>query len=104
MTGIEAGTVRVATFRAAPGRLAELVEAARANARVARVAVGCLSADVCRVPDQPDSVVVVSRWRTPADLDAFLEWHETLAHSSVADSSAAKPQAVRYPSVPVGPE
>lgn len=95
----EAGVVRITTFRAQPGNERELADAAAGNAASARQAPGCLSADVCRDPDEPGRILVISRWADTEQLRAFLRWHQSLAHASVAPHTTHAPQAVHYPVV-----
>ena len=90
------GVVRIATFEALPGRVDGLLGAAQKNASDARAADGCLSAEVCVSQSEPDTVVVVSRWRSDGDLQAFLDWHESQAHGAVSPYAARPPRAVHY--------
>ncbi|MEO7126966.1 MAG: antibiotic biosynthesis monooxygenase family protein [Nakamurella sp.] len=91
-----AGVVRVATLTARADEMPALIRAAQANAAEARSQPGCLTADVCTVPDDPDRLIVLSRWETPDDLSAFLGWHEGVAHELISQASSVKPQAVHY--------
>ena len=90
------GVVRVTTFHARAGHASMLRVAADENARAARLAAGCRSAEVCTVPDDPELVVVVSRWESVATLDAFLGWHEHVAHGAVSPHAVEKPTSVHY--------
>lgn len=92
-----AQVVRVTEFLARPGRVASLIEAASANAASARRQPGCVSAETCTHPDEPERVIVISRWETPDALRSFLSWHQGIAHDSVATSVAAPPKSVHYP-------
>jgi len=92
-----AGVVRISTFRARPGQVSSLIDAAGDNAGAARRAPGCLSAEVCTDPDQPDTVLVVSRWESESAVRAFLEWHERLARGTVSPYAVGKPRSVHYP-------
>ena len=56
-----AGVVRVSTFQARPAHLTGLVAVANDDARDAREAAGCLSADVCADPSGQGIVLVISR-------------------------------------------
>lgn len=94
-----AGLVRLTTFSARPGRAGALLEAAMDNAEAARRATGCRSAEVCTAPEDPDTVLVVSRWESDAALRAFLGWHERLAHGAVSPHAAGPPHSVHYPVV-----
>lgn len=94
--------MRIASMRALEGRLDELLEAARGNANDAMAAGGCRSAEVCLDADVPGGILVVSRWESRAALEAFLAWHETIAHASLADFSDAKPRAVHHVVVAAG--
>ena len=101
MTGAQpvenpAGVVRIATFEARPGQVDGLLDAAQKNASDARAADGCLSAEVCVAPEDSDTVLVVSRWRSGADLQAFLDWHESHAHGAVSPYAARPPRAVHH--------
>lgn len=93
----EAGVVRITTFRASPGGGRELADAAAGNAASARDAPGCLSAEVCREPDDPGTILVISRWQSAAGLQAFLAWHQSQAHASVAPFTTTAPHSVHYP-------
>lgn len=93
------GVIRIATFVAKEGRMADLVEAAHGNATTALTQEGCLSAEVATVPDDAARAIVISRWTSPEALAAYLEWHQGIAHSSMADSTVATPTAVHYPLV-----
>ena len=92
-----AGVVRISTFRARPGQVPGLIDAAGNNARAARQAPGCLSADVCTDPDEPDTVLVISRWESESAVRGFLDWHERLAHGTVSPYAVGKPRSVHYP-------
>lgn len=92
-----AGVLRIATLTARNGAMPALIDAARTNAAEAAAQPGCLSADVCRVPDDPMQLVVASRWRSQSDLSAFLNWHEGIAHELIAHASSVEPRAVHYP-------
>lgn len=92
----DAGVVRIATFRARPGQVDGLVGAARRNARDALAADGCRSAEVCIAEQDPDALLVVSRWASPSALRAFLDWHESQAHGAVSPYAAEPPHAVHY--------
>jgi quinol monooxygenase YgiN len=92
-----AGVVRISTFQARPGQVSGLIDAAGDNARAARQAPGCLSAEVCTDPDEPDVVLVVSRWESEAAVRAFLDWHERLAHGTVSPYAVGKPRSAHYP-------
>lgn len=96
-TARRAGVVRVSTFHARPGGLDGLLGATRQNAQAARRAAGCLSADVCSDPDAADVVHVISRWASVADLEAFLGWHQRVAHAAVSAHVAGPPASVHYP-------
>src|SRR5699024_4004988 len=87
-----AAVVRLTTVRARPGAYWELQAAAQANAADAVVATGCLSAEACQGSAE-DEVVVVSRWRTARDLEAFLAWHESAAHQGLAPHAAEPPHS-----------
>jgi len=92
-----AGLIRVTTFHARAGQQGHLVAAAEGNATAARQATGCLSAEVCLHPDEPDVVLVVSRWESAAALREFLDWHEGVAHGAVSPHASGRPQSVHYP-------
>jgi quinol monooxygenase YgiN len=92
-----AGVVRISTFRARPGQVSGLIDAAGGNADAARQAPGCLSAEVCTDPDEPDTVLVISRWESESAVRAFLDWHERLAHGTVSPYAVGKPRSVHYP-------
>ena len=89
-------TLRVTHLRARPGQLTALLAAARGNAGAAASATGCRSAEVCTDPDDPDTVLVVSRWASRSALEHFLGWHEKVAHGSLAASMAEPPRSVHY--------
>lgn len=92
-----AAVVRVTTFRARAGQVGALLDAARDNAGAARRAPGCWSAEVCTAPDDPDTVLVISRWESGGAVRAFLDWHEQLAHGAVSPHAVAAPHSVHYP-------
>lgn len=92
----DAGVVRIATFRARPGQVDGLVEAARGNARDAQAVDGCRSAEVCIAEQEPDTVLVISRWASSSALQAFLDWHESQAHGAVGPYAAEPPRAAHY--------
>ena len=92
-----AGVVRISTFRARPGQVPGLIDAAGDNARAARQAPGCLSAEVCTDPDEPGTVLVISRWESESAVRGFLDWHEQLAHGTVSPYADGKPRSVHYP-------
>ena len=91
------GVIRIATLTAHDGRMPALIRAAKTNADEARAQPGCLTAEVCAVPDDAAHLIVVSRWRSMGDLAAFLNWHEGIAHALIRQASAAPPHAVHYP-------
>lgn len=95
--GAPPGLVRVTTFHARPGQLPALLDAAEGNARAARAAAGCRSAEVCTSPDEPDTILVVSRWESADAVHAFLDWHERQAHGAVSPYSTRPPHSVHYP-------
>lgn len=96
------GIVRIATFTAKPGRMDDMIAAAKVNGATAMEQPGCLSAEVATVPGDDSQAVVVSRWATEADLQKYLDWHQNQAHESMADTSegsdatAGKPVAVHH--------
>lgn len=98
----DAPVIRIARMRALPGKRAELLEAARGNVQDAASQPGCRSAEVCADSATNDGILVISRWESLAALQAFLAWHETIAHASLADFSDGKPQATQYPVLAVG--
>lgn len=57
---------------------------------------GCCSAQVCVSPEDPDTVLVVSRWESAVALRAFLDRHESHAHGVVSPYAAGPPRAVHY--------
>lgn len=81
---------------ALPGGLDDLLLAAKGNVDDAMAADGCLSAEVCSDPDNTDGILVISRWESMAALKGFLDWHETIAHASLADFSDGKPKAAHH--------
>jgi len=91
-----AGLVRIATFRARPGKADQLLDAARGNASDARAADGCRSAQVCIADEDPDTLLVVSRWESADALRAFLDRHESQAHGAVGPYAAEPPHATHY--------
>lgn len=93
------GVVRIATFQAQPGRMADLIAAAHGNAATALEQDGCLSAEAVTDPNDGARLLVVSRWQTAAQLQAYLQWHQGIAHSSMAEASVGKPVAAHYPVV-----
>lgn len=93
------GVIRIATFATKPGRMTDLIAAAHENAATALGQQGCLSAEVATIPDDSERAIVVSRWASAAHLKAYLDWHQALAHSSMAAVSEGKPIAVHYPVV-----
>ncbi len=92
----EAEVVRITTFRAQPGHVGGLRDAAQGNAASARKASGCLSADVCADPDDAETVMVVSRWQTTDALNRFLGWHESMAHGAVSPHLAGPPVSAHH--------
>lgn len=92
-----AGVVRVTTFLAEAGQVSALLQAAEENARAARRAAGCLSAEVCTEPDGPETVLVISRWESASAVGAFLGWHERQAHGAVSPYTVERPHSVHYP-------
>jgi quinol monooxygenase YgiN/quercetin dioxygenase-like cupin family protein len=95
-----AGVVRITTLQARSGQDTELMEAARRNAREARAASGCLSAEACTDPGEQDTVLVISRWESETAVRAFLDWHERSAHGALSPYAVGRPRSVHYP-VPV---
>lgn len=88
--------IRIARMVALPGGLDDLLTAAQCNVDDAMADDGCLSAEVCNDPDNSDGILVISRWESMDALQAFLAWHETIAHASLADFSDGKPKAVHH--------
>lgn len=101
-TGDAVPVVRIARMRALPGRIGELLAAAQGNVDDAMAAPGCRSAEVCGDPDTPDGILVISRWESLAAVRGFLEWHEGIAHASLADIAADEPRAVHHPVMGTG--
>lgn len=97
-----APVIRIARMRALTGKSDELLAAAQGNVDDAMAAPGCLSAEVCADPDTPGGILVISRWESLATVQAFLAWHETIAHASLAEFSDGKPRAVHHPVVATG--
>jgi quinol monooxygenase YgiN len=92
-----AGLVRVTTFHARSGQASSLLDAAEQNARAARSAAGCHSAEVCTAPDDSDTVLVISRWASAAAVQGFLDWHQRLAYGVVSPHTTGRPHSVHYP-------
>jgi|SRR5690348_8874173 len=95
-----AGVVRITTLQARSGQAAELMDAVRRNAREARAASGCLSAEACVDPRERDTVLVISRWESEVAVRAFLDWHERSARGVLSPYAVSAPRSVHYP-VPV---
>lgn len=91
--------IRIATFVAKPGRMADLIDAAHENAATALGQQGCLSAEVATVPGDQSRAIVVSRWASAGALQAYLDWHQGIAHATMAEACEGKPVAVHYPVV-----
>lgn len=98
----ETPVIRIARMRALPGKLDELLAAGKGNADDAMASPGCRSVEVCTDPEDADGMLMISCWDSLAALKGFLEWHETIAHASLADFSVEKPTAVHYPVVETG--
>lgn len=86
--------LRLTRVQAIGGQEAGLLRAARKNTEDA-LAAGAVSAEVYQ--EGEGAVLVASRWRTRAQLDEFLSWHETQAHESMRDYAVGPPQARHYP-------
>lgn len=88
--------IRITTLRARPDARADLIAAAWQNALAARTQEGCLSAEVASDPADADRVLVISRWQSEAAVQAFLRWHETIAHASLRDYTASAPTSAHH--------
>lgn len=86
--------LRLTRVQARAGQEADLLRAARRNTEDA-LAAGALTAEAYQERD--GAILVASRWRTRAELDEFLSWHETEAHESMRDYAAGPPQATHHP-------
>ena len=67
-----ASIVRVARFRPAAGQRDALLSRLRGGVDGIRQRDGCFGAQICSVREEPDTIVVVSRWSNQAALDTFL--------------------------------
>ena len=77
--------MRISTFSTDGERWAALIELLHRMGSAARSAEGCFGAQVCSVEDRPDTLAVVSRWRSRQDLDAFLAERTPAALSELED-------------------
>jgi quinol monooxygenase YgiN len=84
-----ANVVRMARFRPASGRREELVDRLQSGVDAIRQRDGCFGAQICTVREDPDVVVVLSRWANQAALDQFLS--ETTAQRSEAAALTREP-------------
>jgi quinol monooxygenase YgiN len=67
-----ANVVRVARFRSGPGRREDILSRLQSGIEGIRQRDGCFGAQICSVREDPDVIVVVSRWTTEGALDQFL--------------------------------
>ena len=84
-----ANVVRIARFRPAPGRHEELVNRLQSGVDGIRDRDGCFGAQICTLREDPDSVVVISRWENETALEQFLS--DTAAQRSEAAALTAEP-------------
>ena len=84
-----ANVVRVARFRPAPGRREELVNRLQSGADGIRQRDGCFGAQICTVGEDPDAVVVISRWANQTALEQFLS--DTAAQRAEAAALTSEP-------------
>jgi quinol monooxygenase YgiN len=67
-----ANVVRVARFHPAQGGREEVVNRLQSGIDGIRQRDGCFGAQICTVREDPDVIVIVSRWVSQAALDQFL--------------------------------
>lgn len=84
-----ANVVRMARFRPATGRREELVNRLQRGVDSIRQRDGCFGAQICTVREDPDVVVVLSRWADQAALEQFLA--DTTAQRREAEALTAEP-------------
>ena len=86
-----ASIVRMARFRPASGKREELVNRLQSGVDGLRQRDGCFGAQVCTAREDPDAVVVISRWVNQAALDQFLS--DTTAQRNEAAALTTQPPA-----------
>ncbi|WP_308492390.1 antibiotic biosynthesis monooxygenase family protein [Microbacterium terrisoli] len=96
MTPSGSAVVRITTLIARPGEREHLLVAAWENASAAARQPGCRSAEVAEDPADPMRVLVISRWDSEREAQAFLVWHKTLAHASLKAFTAEPVASVHY--------
>jgi quinol monooxygenase YgiN len=67
-----ASVVRVARFRPASGQREALLSRLQGGVDGIRQRDGCFGAQVCSVREDPETIVIISRWSSQAALDQFL--------------------------------
>jgi len=67
-----ASIVRVARFRPASGQRDALLTRVQGAVDGIRQREGCFGAQVCSVREDPEAIVIISRWSNQAALDQFL--------------------------------
>lgn len=94
-TGVteHAGVVQITTFSTDGDRWGQLIASLHEMAEQARGAEGCFGAQVCSDEDRPDSVAVVSRWRSRADLDTWLSQSGASAEAAAGELAGGPPTA-----------
>jgi quinol monooxygenase YgiN len=84
-----ANVVRMARFRPASGRRDELVNRLQSGIDAIRQRDGCFGAQICTALEDPDVLVVISRWANQAAVDQFLS--DTTAQRREAEALSAGP-------------
>jgi quinol monooxygenase YgiN len=93
-----ANVVRMARFRPASGRREELVNRLQSGVDAIRQRDGCFGAQICTVLEDPDLVVVLSRWADQSALDRFLS-DTTDQRRQAAALSAGPPTTETFVSI-----
>lgn len=94
-----ASVVRVTYFHPADGKREDVLAALRQVAETARTAEGSFGAQPCTAQDEPEAVVVVSRWRSEADMEAYFVQHGAGINASVGPLCAAPPRSLLFTSL-----
>jgi len=86
-----ANVVRVAHFRPASGQREQLLARLQSGIDGIRQREGCFGAQICTVREDPDVIVIVSRWVSQAAVDQFLT--DTAAQRAEATALTSEPPA-----------
>jgi quinol monooxygenase YgiN len=93
-----ASVVRVARFRPASGKREALLDRLKGGLDGIRQRDGCFGAQICGMREDPELIVVISRWASHAALDKFLTDTAT-ERAGAAELTQAAPTTETFVSI-----